>query len=280
MGNKMSPEFSRLVARMVNNPDPRTEEEKALKKYIRLILLVARKYVRHGVEYEDLISWGTIGLMEAVKHFDPSRSTNFKAYAITRVKGRMYEYCISNMTNISVPTHIGKTKVYAERMTRILDQEPYLFANDFMPSDIIQEWEHPEEVNLSAFAQKEVRHIKGMVNKIAINSKTTYNTLMRLAYLSMVTELNEEDTNEFVTTSSKDDIEQNVTVREITAKLVKNIGEKKTAVLILHHQSYNNEDIADQLFEKKLTPRRITRQAVRGLLRSAEKKAKKHVKKG
>ncbi len=278
MASRISPEFSRLVAWVVDTMNPTTDEEKALKQYIRLILMIAKKYVRNNVEYEDLIMAGSIGLVEAVRHFDITRSTNFKAYAITRIKGRMYEYCISNMTTISVPTHVGKTKVYAERMTRILDQEPYLFSSGVSTHEIISEWEHPSEEHLGDKAKEQIRTIKGMVNKIAINSKTTYKKLISYAYKSMVTELGEEDAREFITFSTTDDIETDVTVNEVVAKLKESIGEKKTTVLVLHHQKYNNEDIADELFKRGLTPRRITRQAVRGLLRSAEEKARKNVK--
>jgi len=278
MDKRISPEFSRLIAHIVNDMKANSDEEKALKQYIRLILVIARKYVRNNVEYEDLIMHGVIGLIEAVRHFDITRSTNFNAYAITRIKGRMYEYCISNMTSITVPTHVGKTKVYAERMTRLLDQEPHLFATGLSTEEIIRVWEHPDESHLTKKTFDALRKIKGMVNKIAINSKTTYKKLVSLAYKSMVTELAEEEVRDFIACSAGNDIETTVTTHQVTDRLRENLGEKKTAILVLHHQEYNNEDIAKEIFKRGLTPKRISRQAVRGLLKAAEKTAKKHVK--
>ena len=277
MDKRISPEFSRLIANIVNQKNPKTDEEKALKKYVKLLLVIARKYVRQNVEYEDLIMEGMRGLMEAVKHYDPTRSTNFSAYAITRVKGRMYEFCISNMTSITVPTHVGKTKVYAERMGRMLDQEPILFKNNINIEDMVREWEHPAEALLDVKTLETIRKIKGMVNKIAINSKTTYKALIALAYKSMVTELSEDESRDFLPDAYANDIEQELEAKKVTEKLRETMGDKKTAILILHHQEFNNEDIADVIFTQKLTPRRISRQAVRGLLKSAEKKAKKNV---
>jgi len=274
---RISPEFSRLIQTIVNCKDPPTDEEKALKKYIKLILLIAKKYVRHNVEYEDLIEHGIIGLIEAVRKFDPSRSTNFNAYAITRMKGRMYEYCISNMTSITVPTHVGKTKVYIERMTKLLDREPLLFTKNINPESIIRVWEHPIEEELSAKILASLRKIKGMVNKIAINSKTKYSTLINLAYKSMVTELAEEEIHEYISEHYSNGIETDVITNQITDQLRENLGDKKTAIFIMHHQEYNNEDIAKELHKKGLTNRKISRQAVRGLLKSAEKKAAKNV---
>jgi RNA polymerase sigma factor (sigma-70 family) len=275
---RISPEFSRLIARVVGSMNPSSDEEKALKQYIRLVLVIARKYVRQNVDYEDLIMCGIIGLIEAVRNFDPSRSNNFSAYAITRMKGRMYEFCISNLTSISVPTHVGKTKVYAERMTRMLDQEPYLFAHDISTNEIICTWEHPAENEINVKIKEEIRKIKGMVFKIANNSKTSYEELVKLAYKSMVTEIGGDEISEFAMCTSSNDIETEVEVREITEKLRETMGDKKTTILMLHHQNYNNEDIAEELFDQNLTSRRISRQAVRGLLKNAEKKAQRHVK--
>jgi RNA polymerase sigma factor (sigma-70 family) len=277
MDKKISPEFSRLIAHIVDSMKPSSDEEKALKKYIKLILVIARKYVRQNVEYEDLIMVGVIGLVEAVRNFDPERSTNFNAYAITRIKGRMYEYCISNTTSISVPTHVGKTKAYAERMTKLLDQEPVLFEKGLSPENIIRVWEHPYEKELSKQTQEDLRKIKGMVNKIALNSKTTYPNLINLAYKSMVVEIAEEEVRDLISCSYGGDIETEVTASQVTEKLRENLGDKKTAVLILHNQEFNNEDIADEIYEKGLTQHRISRQAVRGLLKTAEKTATKHV---
>jgi len=278
MDKRISPEFSRLIANIVNGMSASTDEEKALKKYIKLILVIARKYVRQSVEYEDLIMHGVIGLIEAVRNFDPTRSTNFNAYAITRIKGRMYEYCISNMTSITVPTHVGKTKVYAERMTRLLDQEPYLFNNGILPETVIRVWEHPAEININKRTLENLRKIKGMVNKIAVNSKTTYKDLVGLAYKSMVTELSEDEVYDFSAVHDASDIETEIAVRQVTDSLRDSLGDKKAAILVLHHQDFNNEDIADEIHRRGLTSRRISRQAVRGLLQAAEKTASKHAK--
>lgn len=280
MDRKISPEFSRLIAKTVSSVIKGNDEEQAVKQFIRLILVIARKYVRHNVEYEDLIQHGLIGLIEAVRNFDPSRSTNFNAYAITRIKGRMYEYCINNLTSISVPTHVSKTKVYAEKMTRLLDQEPYLFNNGISPETVIRAWEHPAEEQVDPATKEAVRKIKGMVQKIANNSKTTYEDLMWLAYRSMVTEIPDDEIHDLAAASSGEKIEIVAEVNEVTEKLEKAIGKKKTAILILHHRDYNNEDIAEEIFNKKLTTRRISRQAVRGLLKAAEKKTQKNVRPG
>ena len=165
-------------------------------------------------------------------------------------------------------------------MNRLLEQEPHLFSTGVSSEEIIKVWEHEEEEKLSPKTLEALRKIKGMVNKIAINSKTTYQALISLAYKSMVTELAEEEIYDFTSYSLDGDIETVVTAKQVTDKLRANLGDKKTTILVLHNQEYNNEDIAQEIFERGLTPKRISRQAVRGLLKAAEKTAKKHVKQG
>jgi len=271
----ISSEFSKIIAKMVDNPKPKTEQDKALKKYIRLILILARKYVRAGVEYEDLISTGIVGLLEAVDKFEPERSDNFKTYAITRINGRMYEFFIKNTNTISIPTHISKARVYAEKMIRLLDQESYIFTKNLEVEEIIKVKEHEEEKNFSEYTRKELYVLKNRVETIAKHSRTTYEKLIDSAYLSMVTELNEENISEFKT-EYDNNIEQRVTTKEVIEEITTEIGRKKAAVFVLHHQDFNNEDIADELYKSDITSRRITRQAVRGLLKSAQRKVKKH----
>ena len=182
------------------------------------------------------------------------------------------------MTSITVPTHVGKAKVYVERMTKLLDQEPRLFMLNMSTEDIIRVWEHQEEKNINKKTYDALRKIKEMVNRIAINSKTSYISLVDLAYKSMVTELTEEEAGDLMAITDDFDIETSVETEKATDKLREDLGDKKTAVFILHSQEFNNEDIAKEIFEHGLTTRRISRQAVRGLLKSAEKTTQKHVK--
>ncbi len=86
----------------------RKDLEEHMVEYHKLILKMARRYVRSRVEYADLVQEALYGLMLAERDFDPSRSTDFHTYAIYRMKGKMYEYCIANDSPIYVPTHVAK----------------------------------------------------------------------------------------------------------------------------------------------------------------------------
>lgn len=271
---KTTPEFSRYVSFILNNFSPKNEEEINIKKYIRLILTMAEKYVRHGVEYEDIVMCGLVGLVEATRQFDPKRSNNFEIYAITRIKGRMYEYCIKNTSSISIPMQINRTRVYVDRMTKILQQEYILFQLGLEPEDIITVWQHNSELLLNRYTIDKIRRIKSMVEKIAMHANTTYEEIVALTYKSKTTELPAEDQIIADTTDNENIMATNITAKEMTTKLRLHLGDKKASVFILHQQGVNNEDIADEIHSSGLTSRRVSRQAVRGLLKSAEKKTK------
>jgi RNA polymerase sigma factor (sigma-70 family) len=270
MDKIISAEFSRLIEFITTKYAPKGAEEESLKKFIKLILVLARRYVRANVEYEDVIMQGIIGLIEGVRGFDPARSDKFNSYILTRIRGRMYEYCIGNTSQIYVPTHVSKARAYVEKMTKMVDQDPYIFRSEIDPRSVIHVWEHPAEEYIEERTEEEIKRIKGMLKKIAINSRTTYEELVILAYRSMVIETYSCDYIENSHNYTSEAIESSAEARETVEKLDDALGAKKSSVVVLHSQGYTNEDIAGIIHKEELTPRRYSRQAVRGLLKSAE----------
>ena len=65
-----------------------------IKKYAPLVKYVAGKVavgMPHNVEYDDLVSYGTFGLLDAIEKFDPMKEVKFKTYAMTRVRGSIFD---------------------------------------------------------------------------------------------------------------------------------------------------------------------------------------------
>lgn len=65
-----------------------------IRKYAHLVNWVANRFpinCLQGMDKEDLIGYGTIGLIEAVDRFDTKRNTNFESFAITRIRGSIYD---------------------------------------------------------------------------------------------------------------------------------------------------------------------------------------------
>jgi RNA polymerase sigma factor for flagellar operon FliA len=65
-----------------------------IKKYAPLVKYVAGKVavgMPHNVEFDDLVSYGTFGLLDAIEKFDPGKEVKFKTYAMTRVRGAIFD---------------------------------------------------------------------------------------------------------------------------------------------------------------------------------------------
>jgi RNA polymerase sigma factor for flagellar operon FliA len=65
-----------------------------IRQYAPLVKYVAGKVavgMPHNVEFDDLVSCGTFGLLDAIEKFDPSKDVKFKTYAVTRIRGAIFD---------------------------------------------------------------------------------------------------------------------------------------------------------------------------------------------
>lgn len=73
--------------------DPRIRES-FIKQYAPLVKYVAGKVavgMPHSVEFDDLVGFGVFGLLDAIDKFDPEKNVKFKTYAVTRIRGAIFD---------------------------------------------------------------------------------------------------------------------------------------------------------------------------------------------
>lgn len=75
-------------------------EEKLIKHNLRLVAHITKKYKNSGIDNEDLISIGTIGLMKAIKTFDYSKGNSFSTYASRCIENEILMSFRSNKKNV------------------------------------------------------------------------------------------------------------------------------------------------------------------------------------
>jgi RNA polymerase sigma-32 factor len=80
--------------------------------HLRLVVSVARGYLGYGLPHADLIQEGNIGLMKAVKRFDPSRNVRLVSFAIHWIKAEMHEYILRNWRLVKVATTKAQRKLF------------------------------------------------------------------------------------------------------------------------------------------------------------------------
>lgn len=124
---------SRAQAYAKSAPVPRVEgltRDEICVRYQDKVFLVARRIherlSRHaGVEIDDLVSWGAIGLLEAFDRFDASKGVKFSTYAEHRIRGTIYDQLRARDTSTRRRRDLEKRLNFArQKLQRSLGREP------------------------------------------------------------------------------------------------------------------------------------------------------------
>ena len=80
--------------------------------HLRYVVKVARGFMGYGLPLPDLIQEGSIGLMKAVKRFDPNRDVRLVSFAVHWIKAEIYDYVIKNWRIVKVATTKAQRKLF------------------------------------------------------------------------------------------------------------------------------------------------------------------------
>jgi RNA polymerase sigma-32 factor len=80
--------------------------------HLRLVVSVARQYQGYGLPHADLIQEGNIGLMKAVKRFDPERGVRLVSFALHWIKAEIHEYILKNWRLVKLATTKAQRKLF------------------------------------------------------------------------------------------------------------------------------------------------------------------------
>src|SRR5205809_8137883 len=104
-------EEQRLARRFRDENDLEAARQLVL-SHLRLVVSLARGYLGYGLPHADLIQEGNIGLMKAVKRFDPDRGVRLVSFAIHWIKAEMHEYILRNWRLVKVATTKAQRKLF------------------------------------------------------------------------------------------------------------------------------------------------------------------------
>jgi RNA polymerase sigma-32 factor len=80
--------------------------------HLRLVVSVARQYLGYGIAHADLIQEGNVGLMKAVKRFDPERGVRLVSFAVHWIKAEIHEFIVRNWRLVKVATTKAQRKLF------------------------------------------------------------------------------------------------------------------------------------------------------------------------
>lgn len=86
--------------------------QKLVLSHLRFVVHIARSYSGYGLQLADLIQEGNVGLMKAVKRFDPDKEVRLVSFAVHWIKAEIHEYVIKNWRLVKVATTKAQRKLF------------------------------------------------------------------------------------------------------------------------------------------------------------------------
>jgi RNA polymerase sigma-32 factor len=108
----LTPEQEQEFARKLKNENDLEAAGKLVLSHLRVVVSVARQYLGYGLPHADLIQEGNIGLMKAVKRFDPDQGVRLVSYAMHWIKAEIHEYILKNWRMVKVATTKAQRKLF------------------------------------------------------------------------------------------------------------------------------------------------------------------------
>jgi RNA polymerase sigma factor for flagellar operon FliA len=189
-----------------------------IKKYAPLVKYVAGKVavgMPHNVEFDDLVSYGTFGLLDAIEKYDPSKEVKFKTYAMTRVRGGIFD----ELRNVDwIPRSIRQKAKQVEKIILELENRMGRTAED---EEIAQEL----DIDIDEFHE--------------LMSKISGTSLISLNDVWHGNDENEEmvfvDTLESPEALNPDTIVEREEIKNMIVECIKKLPDREKKVVVLYY---------------------------------------------
>jgi RNA polymerase sigma-32 factor len=100
------------LARRLRDHDDLEAARQLIVSHLRVVVSVARGYLGYGLQQADLIQEGNIGLMKAVKRFDPERGVRLVSFAVHWIRAEMHEFILRNWRLVKIATTKAQRKLF------------------------------------------------------------------------------------------------------------------------------------------------------------------------
>jgi len=105
-------EEEQALARRLRDQQDLQAASKMVLSHLRLVVSISRQYMGYGLPQGDLIQEGNVGLMKAVKRFDPDQGVRLVSYAMHWIKAEIHEYILKNWRMVKVATTKAQRKLF------------------------------------------------------------------------------------------------------------------------------------------------------------------------
>ena len=108
----LSQDEEQALSRRYNEEEDLASAKQLVMSHLRFVVHVARGYSGYGLQLADLIQEGNIGLMKAVKRFDPDQGVRLVSFAVHWIRAEMHEFILKNWRIVKVATTKAQRKLF------------------------------------------------------------------------------------------------------------------------------------------------------------------------
>ena len=108
----LSVEREQELARRYRDSEDLDAARELVLSHLSVVVAIARSYLGYGLPHSDLIQEGNIGLMKAVKRFDPDRGVRLVSFAIHWIKAEIHEFVLRNWRLVRIATTKAQRKLF------------------------------------------------------------------------------------------------------------------------------------------------------------------------
>ncbi|NNM70674.1 MAG: RNA polymerase sigma factor RpoH [Gallionella sp.] len=108
----LSHEEEFALAKRLHNENDLDAARQLIVSHLRVVVSVARGYAGYGLQQADLIQEGNIGLMKAVKRYDPERGVRLVSFALHWIRAEIHEFVVRNWRMVKIATTKSQRKLF------------------------------------------------------------------------------------------------------------------------------------------------------------------------
>ena len=108
----LTPDEESSLAQQVKDGSDLNAAQRMIMSHLRFVVHIARGYRGYGLPQGDLIQEGNIGLMKAVKRFDPDKKVRLVSFAVHWIKAEIHEYILRNWRIVKIATTKAQRKLF------------------------------------------------------------------------------------------------------------------------------------------------------------------------
>ncbi|MBM7644681.1 RNA polymerase sigma-B factor [Scopulibacillus daqui] len=242
--NDSKTKINDLIAAYQNNPDDEAIQNKLVAQYENLVIAMSNKFSKNSDIKEDLYQVGMIGLLAALKRYDPSMGRSFESFAVPTIVGEIKRYMRDKTWSVHVPRRIKelgpKIKKTVDKLTNDLQRSPKV-------AEIAEYLNVDEEDVLETMEMSRSYHALSVDSKIEADSEGGTVTLLDLV-------------------GKQDDGYEAVNRKMLFEKVFQSLTERERQILeFTYFDNLSQKETGDRLGISQMHVSRLQRRALRKL---------------